>query len=114
MWRLCSQQRLWSTTVRKRRRGSGKQPGPALHDDLVQRNFTADAPKAVGVTDITEHPTGEGKLYCCLTKDLFSNRIVGYAIDERMTKHLAVNALRAALARRRFVGTVIVHSDRGS
>jgi putative transposase len=62
----------------------------------------------------TEHPTGEGKLYCCLIKDLFSNRIVGYSINERMTKHLAVNALRSAIARRRFVGTVIVHSDRGS
>jgi len=56
VWRLCNQQRLWSTTVRKGRRGSGKQPGPAVHDDLVQRNFTADAPNAVWVTDITEHP----------------------------------------------------------
>ena len=49
-----------------------------------------------------------------MIKDLFSNRIVGYSINERMTKHLAVNALRSAIARRRFVGTVIVHSDRGS
>jgi hypothetical protein len=114
VWRLCNQQRLWSTTVRKGRRGSGKQPGPAVHDDLVQRNFTSDAPNAVWVTDITEHPTGEGKLYCCLIKDLFSNRIVGYAINERMTRELAVNAPRSAIARRRFVGTVIVHSDRGS
>ena len=85
-----------------------------MHDDLVRRDFTASRPNAVWVTDITEHPTSEGKLYCCLIKDLFSNRIVGYALDERMTKHLAVNALRAALARRLFVGTVIVHSDRGS
>ncbi len=114
VWRLCRQQRLWSTTVRKGRHGSGKRPGPAVHDDLVLRNFTADRPNAVWVTDITEHPTSEGKLYCCLIKDLFSNRIVGYSIDERMTKHLAINALRAAIARRRFVDTVIVHSDRGS
>ena len=114
VWRLCRQQRLWSTTTRKGRRGSAKRPGPAVHDDLVQRNFTADEPNAVWVTDITEHPTGEGKLYCCLIKDLFSNRIVGYSINERMTKELAVNALRSAIARRRFVGTVIVHSDRGS
>ena len=113
VWRLCRQQRLWSTTTRKGRHGSGKRPGPAVHDDLVLRNFTADQPNAVWVIDITEHPTGEGKLYCCLIKDLFSNRIVGYSINERMTKHLAVNALRSAIARRRFVGTVIVHSDRG-
>ena len=83
MWRLCRQQRLWSSTVHKGRHGSGKRPGPAVHDDLVLRNFTADTPNAVWVTDITEHPTGEGKLYCCLIKDLFSNRIVGYSIDER-------------------------------
>ena len=114
VWRLCRQQRLWSTTTRKGRHGSGKRPGPAVHDDLVLRNFTADSPNAVWVTDITEHPTAEGKLYCCLIKDLFSNRIVGYSIKERMTKEPAVNALRSAIARRRFVGTVIVHSDRGS
>lgn len=114
VWRLCRQQRIWSTTVRKGRHGTNKRPGPAVHDDLVKRDFTATEPNAVWVTDITEHPTGEGKLYCCLIKDLYSNRIVGYALDERMTKELAVNALRAALARRRFVGTVIVHSDRGS
>ncbi len=43
VWRLCSQQRIWSTTTKKGRRGSGKTPGPAVHDDLVQRQFTAAA-----------------------------------------------------------------------
>ncbi len=114
VWRLCSQQKLWSATVRKGRRGSGKTPGPAVHDDLVQRDFTAPAPDKVWVTDITEHPTAEGKLYCCAIKDLFSNRIVGYALDERMTAHLAVTALRTAVARRQPSGVVVVHSDRGS
>lgn len=66
------------------------------------------------LTDITEHPTLEGKLYVCAIKDLCSNRIVGYAIDERMTAQLAVSALRSAIARRRPVDTVVVHSDRGS
>ena len=114
IWRLCSQQKLWSTTVRKGRRGAGKSPGPAVHDDHVQRNFTAQRPDQVWVTDITEHPTAEGKLYCCAIKDLFSNRIVGYALDERMTAQLAVTALRTAVARRRPGGVVVVHSDRGS
>ena len=114
IWRLCSQQKLWSTTVRKGRRGPGKRPGPAVHDDHVQRNFTAQRPDQVWVTDITEHPTAEGKLYCCAIKDLFSNRIVGYALDERMTAQLAVTALRTAVARRRPGGVVVVHSDRGS
>jgi putative transposase len=91
---------LWSATVRKGRRGSGKTPGPEVHDDHVQRDFTAQRPDQVWVTDITEHPTAEGKLYCCAIKDLFSNRIVGYALDERMTGQLAVTALRTAVARR--------------
>ncbi len=57
VWRLCSQQRIWPTTVRKGRRGSGKRPGPAVFDDHVQRDFTAAEPNRVWVTDITEHPT---------------------------------------------------------
>ncbi|MGR7024891.1 IS3 family transposase [Geodermatophilus sp. URMC 62] len=114
VWRLCSQQRLWSATVRKGRRGSGKLPGPAVHDDHLQRDFTAATTHQVWVTDITEHPTAEGKIYCCAIKDLFSNRIVGYALDERMTAQLAVTALRTAVARRRPTGVVVVHSDHGS
>jgi putative transposase len=114
VWRLCSEQKLWSATVRKGRRTSGKTPGPAVHDDHVQRDFTAQRPDQVWVTDITEHPTAEGKLYCCAIKDLFSNRIVGYALDERMTAQLAVTSLRTAVARRQPMGVVVVHSDRGS
>lgn len=112
VWRLCRDQQLWSTTVRKGRHG--KRPGPAVHDDLVNRDFTASRPDETWLTDITEHPTGEGKVYCCAIKDLFSNRIVGYSLNDRMTAELAVAALRAAVARRQPVGTVVVHSDRGS
>lgn len=114
VWRLCSQQRLWSITVRKGRKQTGKGPGPAVHDDHLKRDFTADAPNSKWVTDITEHPTAEGKVYCCAIKDLFSNRIVGYAIADRMTADLAVTALRTAIARRSPHGLVIVHADRGS
>jgi putative transposase len=114
VWRLCSAQRIWSTTVRKGRSGKGKQPGPAVHDDHLQRDFTATAPNCKWVTDITEHPTGQGKVYCCAIKDLFAGRILGYAIGDRMTADLAVAALRAAIARRRPDGVVIVHADRGS
>ena len=111
VWRLCRDQRLWSTTCRKGRRHGKGRPGPAVHDDLVQRQFRAERPDAVWLTDITEHPTGEGKLYCCAIKDVFSNRIVGYSIDDRMTAQLAVDALRSAVARRAPSGTVVVHSD---
>ncbi len=109
--RLCTQQRLWS--VHSRKRGRHRRPGPPVHDDLVQREFTAPAPNRLWLTDITEHPTGEGTLYLCAVKDACSKRIVGYSIDERMTSELAVNALRNAVALRG-PATVIVHSDRGS
>lgn len=111
--RLCRAQRIWSTTTKKGRKTSGKTPGPAVHDDLVNRDFSAPAPNVTWLTDITEHPTAEGKLYCCAIKDCFSNRIVGYSLSDRMTADLAVHALRAAIARRQPSGTVVVHSDRG-
>ena len=108
--RLCSQQGIWSVTVR--RRGTGRRPGPAVHDDHVARDFTATAPNQLWLTDITEHPTDQGKLYLCAVKDCFAGRIVGYSIDDRMTSQLAVGALQNAVALRDPSGTV-VHSDRG-
>jgi len=113
VWRLCSEHRIFSATTKKGRKNSGKVPGPAVHDDHVQRNFTASAPDRIWLTDITEHATAEGKLYACCIKDVFSNRIVGYATSDRMTAALATSALRQAVARRRPKGTLVVHSDRG-
>jgi len=109
--RLCSQQQIWSTHSRKR--GLSKKPGPPVHDDLVERDFTAKALNTKWFVDISEHPTGEGKLYICAVKDACSTRIVGYSIADRMTSALAVTALRNAIALRGPVDTV-VHSDRGS
>ncbi len=115
VWRLCSQQKLWSATVRKGRRGTGKLPGPAVHDDLVQRDFTAPAPDQVWVTDITEHPTAEGKVYCAAVLDVFSRTVVvGWSIADHMRSELVVDALEMARWRRRPAPGAIVHSDRGS
>jgi transposase InsO family protein len=111
VWRLCSEQRIWSSFVKKSR--SGKKPGPPVHDDLVQRDFSANAINQKWFTDITEHNTDEGKVYLCSLMDAYSLRLVGYSIGERMTADLAVSALRNAIALRDPVGTV-VHSDRGS
>ncbi len=115
VWRLCSMQGVFS--AHSRRRGRTKRPGPSVHDDLVQRQFTADRPNQLWLTDITEHWTAEGKLYCCAIKDAFSNKIVGYSISDRMKSKLAVDALTSAVARRGGAAAVagcVVHSDRGS
>ncbi len=111
VWRLCSQQKLWSMFAKKR--GRNRTPGPPVHDDKVKRVFTATAANELWLTDITEHPTQEGKLYLCAVKDVHSNRIVGYSIDTRMKASLAVRAVRMAIQRRNPIRTV-VHSDRGS
>lgn len=72
-------------------------PDPPVHDDLVDRQFTAHGANQVWLTDITEHRTAEGKLYPCAIKDVYSNRIVGYSLDARMKASLAVSALRNRL-----------------
>ena len=115
VWRLCSQQGVYS--AHSRRRGKAKRPGPPVHGELVERDFTAERPNALWLTDITEHWTDEGKLYCCAIKDVYSNKIVGYSISERMKSRLAVDALDSAVRRRggpAAVADCIVHSDRGS
>jgi transposase InsO family protein len=118
-WRLCSANGWWSVFGKPRgRNGKKHAPGTPAFDDLVQRRFTAAAPNTLWLVDITEHWTGEGKLYCCAIKDVFSNRIVGYSIDSRMKARLAVTALENAVARRAAAGAevagCIVHADRGS
>jgi len=82
-------------------------------EDLVKRNFTAEKPNELWLTDITEHQTGEGKLYCCVVLDLFSRKVVGWAIDRRAEAALVNDALVKAGASRTTSRTVI-HSDQGS
>ncbi len=112
-WKICSQNRWWSAFGKKKAR-SAKKAGPEVHDDLVQRNFSADAPNELWLGDISEHRTREGKLYLCAINDVFSNRIVGYSIDSRMKSRIAVNALDSAVARREGVAGCLFHTDRGS
>jgi len=112
-WRICRENQWWSVFGKKRGK-NGKRPGPPVHDDLVKRDFTADDVNELWLTDITEHRADEGKLYLCAIKDVFSGRIVGYSISDRMKARLAVNALNNAASRRGDVAGCIVHSDRGS
>lgn len=125
-WKLCSVNAWWSAFGKKRGR-SGKRPGPPVHDDLLaivdehgvtRHEFVAERPNQVWLSDITEHRTNEGKLYLCAVKDVYSGRIVGYSINDRMKSSLAVAALDSAIARRRADGVdvagCIIHTDRGS
>jgi transposase InsO family protein len=117
-WRICSENGWWSVFGKKKPCAKARKAGAPAHDDLVAREFTADAANRLWLADLTEHWTGEGKLYLCAVKDVWSNRIVGYSIDSRMKARLAVNALNNAVARRANTGAdvagCIVHADRGS
>lgn len=81
--------------------------------DLVCRDFRRDAPDKLWMTDITEHPTREGKVYCCVVLDAFSRFVVGWSIDSTQTTTLVLNALGMAIRRRNRQDDLVIHSDRG-
>jgi putative transposase len=81
--------------------------------DLVDRQFSRTEPNQLWVTDITEHPTREGKVYCAVVLDSFSRRVVGWSIDASPTAALVTNALGMAIDRRIPPTGAIVHSDQG-
>jgi len=82
--------------------------------NLLEQNFTADVPDQKWVSDITTIWTEEGWLYLSVVLELYSRRVMGWAIGERMTAALVCDALMMALWRRHMPKGVIVHSDRGS
>jgi putative transposase len=114
VWRIASENGWWCSFGKKKTRKKSS-PATASHDDLVRRRFAADGPNQVWVVDLTEHRSDEGKIYLCAIKDLWSNRIVGWAIDSRMKARLVVAAIEMAAARRGDdLSGCILHSDRGS
>jgi transposase InsO family protein len=83
-------------------------------EDLVQRDFHARNPNELWLTDITEHATQEGKLYCCVVLDLYSRKFVGWAIDRRCEASLVNDALGKAGSSRTTSPMTVIHSDHGS
>jgi putative transposase len=101
---------------RRRRRGcTVRDPHAEPAADLVNRQFTVDCPDRLWVTDITEHPTGEGKLYCAAVLDAYSRKIVGWSMAEHMRTELVTDALGMAIMRRKPAdGQTVLHSDHGT
>ncbi len=92
-------------------------PSPAHRattEDLVQRIFARNRPNQLWMTDITEHPTREGKLYCCVVLDAWSRRVVGWSLDRRPTAAMVNSALGMAIDGRRPLAGTLIHSDHGS
>jgi hypothetical protein len=108
------QEGIRSRTVRKYKQTTNSKHSMPVHENLLGQDFSADAPNQKWVTDITYIPTREGWLYLASVMDLYSRKIVGWHMGERMTKELAMNALRQAYWRRQPGSDLIHHSDRGS
>ena len=86
----------------------------ATADDLVRRDFNRNAPNQLWLTDITEHPTREGKVYCCVVLDAHSRKIVGWSIDSHQASSLVTNALSMAITNRTPPTGTVIHSDHGT
>ena len=98
-----------------RRKGHRNLVNEPTEEDLVRRVFNVEGPDLLWVTDITEHSTEEGKLYCAAVLDCFSRRIIGHSIDIRQTSKLVVDAMAAGVARRQPTKhSTILHSDHGT
>ena len=102
--------------LQPRRRGKTtiRVPGVRVCEDLVDRAFLTSAPDRLWVADITYLRTWEGWLYLVAVQDVFSRRIVGWAMDSHMRTELVLDALQMALAHRRPAPGLIWHSDQGS
>jgi putative transposase len=101
---------------RKKVKTTRRDPDKVPAADLVERDFHADEPDELWLTDITYVPTDEGWLYLCSILDVFSRRLLGWSLADHMRTELCLDALDAAAmarGRRDFAGTVL-HSDHGS
>lgn len=113
VYRICREHNL---TIRPRRRPNGitkAERQAEKSENLVKRNFTAAKPNEKFLTDITEIPCSDGKLYLAAVLDCFDGSIQGFHMDDNMRAELCVRALENTCRNTRAEGAVL-HSDRGS
>ena len=96
------------------RRSRQPRSNAPLPGDLVRRKFGRDHPNMLWVTDVTEHRTREGKIYCAVVLDTFSRKVVGWAIDSSPDAALVTNALHMAIETRKPQQGTVIHSDHGT
>jgi putative transposase len=101
-------------TARKFKHTTDSNHKRPVADNVLDREFSVDAPNQAWVADITYIPTREGWLYLAVVEDLYSRMIVGWSMDSTMTSRLVVDALEMAIQRRLPGEELLAHSDRGS
>jgi transposase InsO family protein len=92
---------------------TNSQHGLPVAPNVLNREFTATTPNTKWVSDITFVPTREGWLYLAVVLDLFSRRVVGWSLNERMTRHLVMEAFTMAAQARQISADLLFHSDQG-
>ena len=112
--RLMKQDNLVGRQRRRFIRTTRSDPTLPIAPNTLERKFDVDQPNRVWAGDITYLRTGEGWLYLAVIIDLFSRRVVGWALEEHMETSLTLQALVMALNRRHVDGELLHHSDRGS
>jgi transposase InsO family protein len=112
--RLMREQGLRARRKRRFQCTTDSRHGLPVAANVLDRQFTVAIPDTAWVSDITYLWTREGWLYLVVILDLFSRRVVGWALHDRITRQLAVDALRMALGHRKPSPGLVHHSDRGS
>ena len=107
-------QNLRAKAARKFKATTNSRHGLPVAPNLLEQDFSATAPNQKWVGDITYLATGEGWLYLAVLTDLYSRKVIGWAMSERMTADMVGDALQMALWSRKMPEGVIAHSDRGS
>lgn len=112
--RIMSKNDIQAKTRRKWKATTNSKHNLPIADNLIKQNFIVDKPDKIWTSDITYVRTNEGWLYLCVVLELFSRKIVGWAMDKSMKKEIVLSALRQAIGRRDPGEGLIFHSDRGS
>ena len=112
--RIMREAGIRSRTKKKFKATTNSRHNLPVAPNLLNQDFTVDAPDRTWVSDITYIHTEKGWLYLAVLLDLFNREIVGWATSSRMTRQLAIDALQMALGRRTPAKGLVHHSDRGS
>ena len=111
--RIMTKNNWKSCTVKKYKATTNSKHQHPVSENVLDRQFKVDKPNQSWVTDITYIPTNEGWLYLASVMDLYSRKIVGWAMDKSMSKEFVINALKMAYYRQKPGKGLIHHSDRG-
>jgi putative transposase len=112
--RLMREEGIVGRRRRRFRHTTDSSHGLPVAKNILDRNFETSEPNQAWVADITAIPTVEGWLYLAAILDLFSRRIVGYAMSHLIDRHLVLEALAGALRHRRVLAGLLHHTDQGS